>query len=308
MAIKKNISAIRLEKWEKEIPFENIWIKVNKNGEKSLYINVVYLRSGFESEHLNIYLNHLSEITLSKDPNSKFLIIGDFNLSCINWINIDNRCIAGNYEGNNATNLIDTFTLTDLDQRNHIRNKYGKILDLVVSNFDLHIKNTTEKIVNEDDYHPALSIKFSSDGIKFIKPIRTFKRNFMKADFEPINNKLSTFNWSTELDYNDVNSALERFNFILNDILNDHIPLIKPRSSDFPKWFSYKLISLIKEKERYHKLSKRNNSDAYKQMFISKRKETKEEKKKCYFKYLNNIENLITKNPKCFFAYTKAIK
>lgn len=80
------LSAIRLEKWENIIPFENIWLKINKNGGKNLYINFVYLRSGFVTEHLNIYLNHLSEIVLSKDPNAKFLIMGDFNLSCISWI------------------------------------------------------------------------------------------------------------------------------------------------------------------------------------------------------------------------------
>lgn len=68
----------------------------------------------------------------------------------------------------------------------------------------------------------------------------------MKADIETINDKLMGVDWNTELDFNDVDTALERLNFILNDIIDDHVPLVKPRSADFPKWFSYHLINLIR--------------------------------------------------------------
>lgn len=308
LAIKRHISAIRMNNWENEIPFENIWLRINSNGGKNLYINVIYLRSGFRTEHLNIYLNHISEVILAREPDSDFLIIGDFNLSCINWINMGNHCIASDTEGNNATNLIDTFMLTGIDQRNYLLNKYGKILDLVISNFNVHIKNASEIICKEDDYHPSLSIRLEFNRIQFMKPIKTWKRNFTKANFEIINDRLSIINWNKELDHENINTAVEKFYYIVNNVINNHVPFTKPRSVDFPKWFSNYLINRIHEKEKYHKLYKRHQTEAYKELFKAKRREVKYEKKKCYFNYFNNIETLVETNPKSFFAYTKSLK
>lgn len=44
------------------------------------------------------------------------------------------------------------------------------------------------------------------------------------------------------------------------------------------------------------------------QLFTAKRKEVKKEQKKCLHQYEDSIEELISKNPKSFFAYTKAQK
>lgn len=42
IAIKNNISAIRLKSWEFEVPFDNIWLKINTTG-SSKNINKLYL-------------------------------------------------------------------------------------------------------------------------------------------------------------------------------------------------------------------------------------------------------------------------
>lgn len=43
IAIKRDISATRIKHWELEVPFDNVWLKVNANGTKKIFINCIYI-------------------------------------------------------------------------------------------------------------------------------------------------------------------------------------------------------------------------------------------------------------------------
>lgn len=86
------------------------------------------------------------------------MILGDFTLSCIQWEWADNRCIALNYEGRLANELIDTLILTDLAQMNFIKyNVHGnqRIFDLVLTNMTGIRTTRVNGVVKEDDFHHA---------------------------------------------------------------------------------------------------------------------------------------------------------
>lgn len=309
LAIKKNISATRILNWEKEVPFENVWIKINKENGKKMFINVIYLKPGFKTHELKKYLDHISDIIISRETNAEFIIMGDFNMSCISWELMGEYCEAIEYEGNCANELLYMLNLTNMLQRNSIKNKYNKSLDLVISNINVKVIRATEVLVYEDDYHPSLSLEIDSNNIKFLKANKTPKRNFHRANYDLINNDLSMIKWENELNMNNIDIATNKYYEIINGIIKKHVPLSSPKNNEYPIWFSNKLKELIKAKEYFRKLMKRNtNNEIYTTLFKLKRHEIKVEKKKSYSNYIKNTESLITKNPKSFFSYTKSIK
>lgn len=122
IAIKKNISASRVKNWELEVPFDNVWLKINSNNSKKIFINCIYINHGTVFERLNTYLQQLNEIVNLREPDANFIIMGDFNLSIIQWLQVSNRCVAVNYGGRLANELLDTLLLTNLNQVNPILN------------------------------------------------------------------------------------------------------------------------------------------------------------------------------------------
>lgn len=101
IAIKK-ISSNRLGHWEREVPFDNIWIKINTISGKKIFINCIYINPSTKFDRYNQYFQQLNEIVNIREPNASFIIIGDFNLPCIEWYPINNRCIALNHQGRHA--------------------------------------------------------------------------------------------------------------------------------------------------------------------------------------------------------------
>lgn len=76
IAMKNNISSIRMTRWEQELPFENIWLAINKkNSNKKLYINVTYIAPKTTQENYSLYFDHVSNIICNAKPDSEFLIL-----------------------------------------------------------------------------------------------------------------------------------------------------------------------------------------------------------------------------------------
>lgn len=308
IAIKKNISAIRMGNWESEIPFDNVWLKINTKNSIKIFVNCIYINHATNFERLNLYLKQLNEIVNIREPNSQFIIMGDFNLSCIEWYFDNNRCIALNHEGRLANELLNTLTLTDLKQMNYIKNQYNRILDLILTNIDSIKTEKTDGIVNEDPYHPALRFYLDTTNIKFMKNKKSPKNIFFRANFAAINEEINNVNWQSTFSNGDINDATNKFYQIINDLILKYVPKSKRIAENFPKWFSKKLIQLIHEKEHYFKMKKNTNNPIFVQLFNDKRKEIKIEKRKNLSDYQNNIESMISTNPKTFFSYTKSMR
>lgn len=306
IAIRKNISAFRLENWEQEVPFDNVWLRISTIKGKQIFINCIYLNHSTSFDRFNQYLKQLQDIINVREPNSEFIIVGDFNLPWIEWYATPSHCIALSHEGRLSNELLNTLALTELSQRNNVRNAYNRTLDLVVTNITHMNVEKTHGIVNEDAYHPALLMKCNLNNIKYMKSKKTIKYNFFKCNFAEINTKLNSINW-TELFMNlNINETVNKFYDTINKIIDENVPKIRPRSHEYPKWFSNKLIRLIREKEYYFKLKSHNS--VYARLYSDKRKEVKHERKKCIYEYENNVEALIKSNPKSFFAYTKSLR
>lgn len=245
MALKKNISAMRMTRWESEVPFDNVWLKVNTSNNNKLFINTIYIPGWASFEHVNLYFEQLFDIINAREPYARFILIGDFNLPCIDWFPNGDQCTAIRHEGRFANELLDTMTASNVAQRNTITNKFGRILDLIISNVKITVERT-EGIVKEDDYHPSLYFELEKQNIKFIKSSKTIKHNFFKANYDNINDDMERIDWTKELDSNNVDEAVDSFYSIIHRLIEKHVPTMKIKPAEFPKWYSTKLIELIK--------------------------------------------------------------
>lgn len=87
LAIKKFIPYKRHNEWENSVPFDNIWIEIKtKTNMEKLFINVIYIPPKTRFCDYQKYLDFLTEAMCAREPNAKFLILGDFNLGgSIEW-------------------------------------------------------------------------------------------------------------------------------------------------------------------------------------------------------------------------------
>lgn len=309
IAIKRDISAIRLPEWENELPFENVWLAINKkNSRGKIFINVCYIKPRSNVNIYETFFNHISDKVCGECSDSEFIFLGDFNISGISWFFLDNESSAYNIEGKIPSELINTLALTGLNQKNSISNSLGRILDLVLTNKDNILVKRAEPLSKVDDYHPPIEFNIADRNIKFLKAIKSSKLNFFKANYEKINIELSSVDWNSILNTDNINDATEKFYITLNGIIKRNTPQVKPKNQKFPNYFSPRLIEILNDKEYFRKRFNETNDPLFESIYKKKRKEFKNLRKLNERTYLANIENNIQTNTKAFFSYTKSLQ
>jgi len=73
----------------------------------------------------------------------------------------------------------------------------------------------------------------------------------------------------------DINAAVNIFNVVVLDAIDQTVLKKLIRSCMFPKWFSKELCVLIKQKKRQHKLFKSSGNNADYEIFSALRKKCK---------------------------------
>jgi hypothetical protein len=114
-----------------------------------------------------------------------------------------------------------------------------------------------------------------------------------------MNLAIAIYNWSTTYKLNDINAALDIFNEIVLDAIDQTVPKTLNRISILQKWFSKDLRVLIKQKKQY-KIFKSSGNNADYETFSAIRKKCKIMSKLCYDKYVEQIQSYMTDNPKYF--------
>ncbi|KAG5863042.1 hypothetical protein JTB14_020704 [Gonioctena quinquepunctata] len=134
--------------------------------------------------------------------NTEIIIVGDFNLP--------------DFENNTSEKskaLIDFCTLNNLVQYNDILNFMSRKLDLVLANFVAEVNRDPNPLVNEDNYHPSLTINFSqlcSDKLDN-KIQSNFVFDYSKGNFKLLYEMIKSNEWSCLEDINDVDCCLDAF-------------------------------------------------------------------------------------------------
>lgn len=192
-----------------------------------------------------------------------------------------------------------------LQQFNIIRNARNGVLDLILSNADVHgiqVSRSDFFLVQEDMYHPTLEINMKLN-LKYLKENRTEKRNFRKADYIAINEELSTVDWQC-IERLPIERAVDLFYTILGEIINRNVPKLRP-SGKYPYWYSSDLIGLLRRKERARTKWRRSGSHEDYATYSDMRRLAKASAGLAYDEYIRNLQNDIPRNIKLFWSFSK---
>nr|CAH7715791.1 unnamed protein product [Callosobruchus chinensis] len=145
-----------------------------------LYIAVIYIPPHISTDNFDSFFDMLGNLEYLYSKN--LIIMGDFNCAAY----IENKL-----EDRRTSIITNWICLSGLNQHSSIRNSYGKLLDLVISNVDLNVIREVVPFVNEDVHHPALSIllnKFHIKDSQFSTNTQHVRYNFRKANFPALYN------------------------------------------------------------------------------------------------------------------------
>lgn len=314
IAVRKELLSTRVARFEVD---DDIWVSVEQADGGKTYFNVKYIEPGSKPE---VYASHFEKIVdrvMSSNVNDSFVLAGDYNLAdTVTW---SRDSLTGDYgasgvKGAIANELLDTLSVCNLNQVNVIRNSIGRTLDLFITDLQpnrVDIVRSERPLVPEDGYHPALKVSANMARFKFLVEKRPPKINFHKADYDRLNDGLKNIDWLRELSDLDVDSAVDRFYSVLQPFI-DSIPKTVFPSRDYPIYYSHELISLIKRKD-FLRLKIKSEKDAVvkanlKVEFNELRKSVKVSIKSCFGEYVEDCEQKLKSNTKCFFAFTKSLK
>lgn len=107
--------------------------------------------------------------------------------------------------------LVDFISYNLFFQINTVKNCYYKTLDLILSNFPGGLVTECKNPISlVDIYHPPLEVFVKNTVPSSLQNKNMVRRNFRKADYMLINNKLKAIDWLNELTYlSDVNAMVE---------------------------------------------------------------------------------------------------
>lgn len=316
IAVKSKYYACRIYEWE--VMDGDLWMTIEKSDNEKLIINVKYINCNSTLDQYNTHFKKIEEIVNISSPKSEFLLLGDYNLAdSVSWsADSDGVCSPYNVQGLKklmAHALIDTLSLTNLNQFNYIRNSKNRTLDLAMSNIDhnkLSLVEDVDPLVKIDEQHPALMITVNLKPLKYLNEKRLPKFNFFRANYVELNRLVECIDWKAELDNLNIDEAVYRFCELIRTILVN-VPKVRRFTNKFPCWYSGELIRLINHKaviKQLHDAKKKDGIDVTNdyELFSDLRKQVKQLQFQCERIYASNIEEKLSSNTKCFFSYTKA--
>lgn len=294
---------------------ELVWITIGARGfgitqQRAVHLGVAYVPGDMQhSQRLALVLDSLNAI-MQAHPDDHIILLGDFNMPNIQWDSRGGPTCAKegtNEKFNTAVTFMNALQFHGLLQFNKYPNFSGNVLDLVIANTNLNISISTDPLLSEDKYHPALEIDSSEIFIAEVRPRKFIKYLFQKADYDHIKKDLSLIKWNIIFQNNSVDESLNCFYEILYKLINDYVPKhVVGGKYNYPVWYSRALINVIREKDKiHHKWKAYGNSLDYDE-FKLLRDRQKQMQKTCFKRYVLYMQDHILKSPEVLHTYVRS--
>ena len=219
-----------------------------------IIISVVYIQPDSDKLIYDKYFQSLQTIS-DKYSDAKIMSFGDFNLPNIRW----SETVPLNYDllkyvDPNLSSAIDILcsvcNFMGLSQVYPVHSLKGYTLDLLLTNiYNIHVSTPTEEILSTDQHHEAKIFTVNLDNkINFINDTRKNK-NFFIANYSIINHQLFLINWDELFVNKDLETNLNDFYSIINNLIDIHVSLVIRKTTSFPNWYTKELIKLTRIKK-----------------------------------------------------------
>lgn len=164
-----------------------------------------------------------------------------------------------------------------------------------------------DAILPLDSHHAAHLLKIASARPP-LNVCKVRKRNFYAADYGAINRSLSLVNWNAVLDGDNIDSVVDSFYNVVNNIIVSQVPFTGRRSDTYPSWYDAELISAICNKERVHSLWKESRDSSLEIEFKRLRAICVRLSRSKYRAFIEATEAKIKYNIRAFWSYVKGLR
>ena len=255
----------------------------------------------------DIYAAHCKslESIYEQYSNSKFLICGDFNLPNLNWSSSLKNVFPHSLSLSEST-VLNCYNFLNLEQIINIPNSRNVFLDLAFTNIASPILDLcSDPLLTTSSHHSAFNITLKQ--YRYIVPSNSkIIYLYMEADYESLNNYLNSVDWNLLINEVNINKAIEIFYNNLYTGINQFVPHRRIRENNqYPYWFTYEMINLVKMKKAAHiKFKNSGLKDDYVN-FSNLRQKCKVLGNQLYQMHLAKVESKIITNPKYFWKYVR---
>ena len=275
-------------------------------GKYSHYVFNVYVPPNLPFASYDTLFRCFYDLTYLNEPNSKVIIVGDFNLA--DYIKYSNKSFS-NFPPLIAS-LYNFMNFFDLNQFNFVPNHNNRILDLILSNVHLIASKSLDPLLPTDPHHPPLDIQLDASSLVGKRnriTITNTMYNFKRANFALLYEKILEVDWDFLNSIDDVNVACSKFYSALDGLFSLCVPKKLSRKSSYPVWFTPDIIRNIKRKNRYHRRYKTTGDLETYNLFSSLRSQIKKDIYLARLNFIRNAEKDLHTNPSHFWSYINSL-
>ncbi|XP_017466462.1 PREDICTED: RNA-directed DNA polymerase from mobile element jockey-like isoform X1 [Rhagoletis zephyria] len=311
VAVKRELRALLISLANDDSLLDQLCVNISGNSSKeSLYVVTSYIPPGSSYELYKAHADNISSLVLNNLRDNHLCVLGDFNLSNINWVSSEScpSLIAHNMVANHELYLVDSILSLNLKQINSFANELNRILDLIFvsDNLNYRICDCINPITATDKHHIPLVIKLDFYCFSAIKDNK-LSFNYSLCDFFSFNELLSNINWDDLFTNLDTAYCFSIFKSILYELCLDKIPVKKKKPYKLP-WYSKDLKKLKNLKNKFYKKFKTSGNHVYFVKYQHYLKKIDSLNKTLYSNYVRDTELNIKSNPKLFWNYVKSKK
>ena len=223
-----------------------IWCWVKLENKARILVGCMYRSPSSSEDNNNHFMNQIIKASDVANQN-RILIMGDFNINDINWEEneAEGAIEALPYRFYECTK--DSYLHQHVFAPTRFRNEQESTLDLIFTKEEDDIKNIEVLQPLGKSDHGVIVFDFICEWKA--KTVFRPRRLYHKGNYSEINRLLNEVNWDREFEGKDTHQRWECFKHIVEEIVNQQVPLSEPRTHNAP-WMNRKVVSLYKKK--YH--------------------------------------------------------
>ena len=276
------------------------WI-IEKNGKKIL-VGSVYRSTSSTSENNKLLAKKIEKANEIAGDN-RLLIMGDFNLPKVDWINNELREGYDENEANMFEVFSDCFLHQHVKELTRFRNNESSTLDLIFTKEEEDVRDIEVLQPLGSSDHGVVMGNFVCQWRSRV--VQKQRRIYHKGNYEHITDGLNQVNWELQFQNKSVQECWEIFKEKLEALVKDNVPMSNPKDYNEP-WMNRFLMRQWKNK--YFAWKRFTESKSHASYVIYKRETNvlKKNTRKAKRKYEKKLAKQVRHNKRAFYRYVNS--
>lgn len=294
---------------------EHLWVAIPSSN-ATLFVCVVYFPPDRVNDNTLIdkHLSSVNCIISQIGPKDNLVVLGDFNLSGISWLNDSYGFYypdpLNSSFGSASSCLIDTYLTAGLRQLNGIVNANSRTLDLcfLSEEFgpDCTLSQALTPLVKSCRHHPALQLTMNLNPIDSYNAVKeTFFYDFRRGNYSGMNDFLFEIDWNVVLHDCDANRAASTVSNILLYAIEQFIPKRNNNKPSKPAWANSHLKRLKRKKRAALRVFSKYRTFSMKMNYLHINRQYKSMNTRLYRSYQCKLQHRLKSNPKYFWRHVR---